>query len=184
MGSLRRIGILVPDCTVEERHKDELEITRSPVEQGSPMTFHAYLKPCQLVMRVAWSNSTPLLGAAIPTVAITLTPAAPVRDIYAQLLALQASCVPFNVTTGKRTYTNMLMASLALVTNRESENVLMIEALLEGVIFASTQVQTASSLGIAANQASPQNTAAPAGSGTQQLGAANPAATATIGLNQ
>jgi hypothetical protein len=174
----RSIAGIVPDCTIEERHKDELEITRSPVEQGTPMADHAYLKPCQLMMRVAWSDSKSL--GSLLAGAITGGLVMSVRDTYDQLQALQQDLNPFTVVTGKRSYSNMMFLSLQIVTNKESEHSLMVEALFEQVIIVSTQVQSASSLAPVANQATPANTASPVSTGNQQTGVANPVASATI----
>jgi len=166
--------ILIPDVTIEERHKDTMEITRIPVEQGAPISDHAFKNPAELTMRIAWSDST-------------LTSAFSITDIYNQLLALQVATSsppylqPFTVTTGKRTYKNMLLRELQVVTDHDSENALMVEALFQEVLIVNTQVQSASTLqGVAQNQANPQNTAAPIATGPQQLGQSNTSAASTI----
>ncbi len=176
----RNINGIIPDCVIEERHKDELELTQSPVEEGSPISDHAYLKPSELLMRVAWSDSKSL-GSLVGTLA-TGGSFLTVDDVYQQLLDLQGTLQPFSIETGKRSYDNMMLRSLQVVTNRESENSLMVEALFQEVIIVSTKVQSASSLqmGTPAKQASPQNTAAPVSSGNLQLNQPNAAAGATI----
>lgn len=179
----RNIAGIIPDCTIEERHKDELEITQSPVEQGAPIADHAFKKPAELLMRVAWSDSRsiPNLITAAQGGTLSIT----VKDIYQQLLTLQypsdpTLLQPFSIVTGKRTYDDMLLKSLQVITNHDSENSLMVEALFQQVIIVSTQVATASSLGLVENQAQPQNTAAPTNTGAQQLGQNNTAAAAAI----
>lgn len=54
---LRMIGSIVANITLEEKHIDELEITDHPVEQGATITDHAFKRPVELTLRVAWSNS-------------------------------------------------------------------------------------------------------------------------------
>jgi hypothetical protein len=178
-------GILIPDCVIEERHKDELAITRSPVEQGSPVADHAYKKPCELVLRWAWSNS-PSLSALLNTIEQGNNPfSQSVRSTYEQLQNLQANLLLLTISTGKRKYKNMLLRSLQVVTSRESENALMVEAGFEEVLFVTTQLEVTNE-SIQYNpsdygsQANPQNTAATVSTGAQQLGPANSAAASTI----
>jgi hypothetical protein len=45
------------------------------------------------------------------------------KETYQELLDLQNSRVPFDVVTGKRIYTNMLIRALEVTTDRTSENV-------------------------------------------------------------
>lgn len=53
----RKIGSIVANITVEERHQDDLEITDHPVEQGASITDHAFKRPSEVVVKVSWSNS-------------------------------------------------------------------------------------------------------------------------------
>lgn len=53
----RSIGSIVATVTIEEKHHDELEITEHPVEQGANIADHAFKRPNELTLRVAWSNS-------------------------------------------------------------------------------------------------------------------------------
>lgn len=180
----RSIAGIIPDCTIEERHKDELEITQSPVEQGAPIADHAFKKPAELLMRVAWTESKSIasfLSNALNGGPLTVS----LRDIYNKLRALQypsdpTQLQPFKIVTGKRSYDNMLLKSLQVITNKDNENVLMVEALFQEVIIVSTQVQSASALGLVQNQAQPQNTAGVVTAGTLQVDSANAAAAAAI----
>lgn len=61
------------------------------------------------------------------------------REIYQQLLELQQSRVPFDVVTGKRTYSNMLIRAIEVTTDRTSENVLSCVLTLREVIMSDTQ---------------------------------------------
>lgn len=178
--------MIIPDVTIEERLKDEMEITQIPVEQGSPVSDHAFKKPAEVTMRIAWSSSKNLSnlisGALSGTTSLSIT------DVYNQLLALQTATStppylqPFTLTTGKRTYKNMLLRSLQVVTNVESENALMVEAIFQQLNIVTTQVQSTSTLlGQTQNQANPQNTAPPVSSGNVQLGPSNAAAGSTVG---
>ena len=116
----RRIGIVVPTVVVSETHTDTLEITEHPVESGSNIADHAYLKPAQVKMDVGFAG-----GGAWPfdAIASMLTPPGP-AEIYQQLLDLQASRTPLDVVTGKRKYQNMLIQSMEVTTDNLKENVL------------------------------------------------------------
>lgn len=147
----RQIGPLTAQVTIEENHTDELEITDQPVEQGARISDHAYKRPAEVIVKCGWSNSPTisgfidgLVGAVSGTIdgvesILTGNDVNQVNDIYQQLLELQASRVPFTVYTGKRTYDNMLLRSLRLETNKESENSLMITATLRQIIIVSTR---------------------------------------------
>jgi hypothetical protein len=58
------------------------------------------------------------------------------------LLKLQEERIPFDVSTGKRSYTNMLVRSLQVTTDRTSENALQVVATLRQVILVSTKPLT------------------------------------------
>lgn len=119
----RAIGQFHATVTQEETGTDELEITQHPVQQGAAITDHAYVKPATLSIKFSMDESV-----------------APLRELYQQLLALQASREPFEVVTGKRQYRNMLFKTLGQTTDNVSENVLAITAQLQEVFIASVEV--------------------------------------------
>lgn len=182
----RNICGIIPDCTIEERHLDALEITEEPVEQGASVSDHAYRKPFELVLRVAWTDSKSIgqvVGSLITQGGLPTN----IKDVYTQLQALQQCLQPFSIVTGKRNYDSMLMRSLQVITDKQSENILSVEATFREVIIVSTKVQSASSLGgapllgTAQNQANPQNSAPPVNAGAQQLQPSNAGAAGIIG---
>jgi len=61
------------------------------------------------------------------------------QETYQELLDLQASRVPFDVVTGKRTYNNMLVRAIEVMTDKTSENVLKCTLTLREVIMTQTQ---------------------------------------------
>jgi len=122
----RAIGTILPDCVVEENHRDELRTTEHPVELGAAITDHAYKMPAELTVRAGWTNSilaalslnsllSNSLSQDVSNAASAVTEAR-IKQVYQQLLTLQASRQLFKVVTGKRTYQNMLMTSLAAVS--------------------------------------------------------------------
>jgi len=147
----RQIGTIIPDIVVEEIGHDQLQVTEFPVESGAPISDHAYKRPPEIIMRCGFSNST-------------VQSEGYVQQVYGLLLDLQDSLEPFDVTTGKRQYSNMMVSSLLVTTDQESEYALNVVVGLKMVIITSTSGGGASS----ANQASPDQTSAVQNSGTKQ----------------
>lgn len=175
----RGIKDIVAQVTLEEIHRDETKITEHPIEIGANIADHAYELPASLIVRYGWSNSPSAAnvvdaatlgaqgtGAAVQSL-ITGNSADQVRSIYQKLLDLKKSRQPFDVYTGKRKYSNMLIESIAVTTDKMNEHCLVAtitlrEVLLVSVAFASTGAP-------AANQAAPSSTAAPVNSGAKVL---------------
>ena len=134
----RKIGLIIPDVVISEKHSDVLEITEHPTENGAPIADHAYKRPSELTMDVGFAGGGSLLDFASSFTGTSLLGLSP-KETYQQLLDLQASRVPFDVVTGKRIYSNMLIRVLDVTTDRTSENVLMASLTLKEVIISQTQ---------------------------------------------
>lgn len=170
---------IVAQVTIEESHKDDLEITEHPVEIGASITDHAFKRPAELTLKLGWSNSPSQgglidglvggQGAAFAGVQSLLSGNAvlQVRDIYNKLLALQTSAVPFDIYTGKRKYTNMLIASLTTSTDKDTENSLMVSVSCKQIIIVGTSLVSVPAP--ATQQIIPASTAATANNGTKSL---------------
>jgi hypothetical protein len=165
----RMIDTIIPDVTIGEHHNDRLAITQNPVADGSPTSDHAYMMPATVTMRLGWTNSNPIAGivqgiqglvsgaGGIEGLFSTFTESR-CRDIYDQMRALQRSRTPFDLTTGKRQYNNMLIAEITVSTDRHSEYALMLELRLQQITVVKIQSTTQPAL---ANQGLPQQTASP-----------------------
>jgi len=154
----RSIAGIFPDVVIEEIHHDELEITNHPVSQGGApnvISDHAFKRPAELGMRVGWSPSGSVFNLGSDYI----------YDVYQQLLDLQNTREPFEISTGKRSYESMMLRSLAVVTNKETENCLMVEARFQQVIIVQVRTTT---LPPSLYQATPQKTAEPQDTGTVQ----------------
>ncbi|HCC5863758.1 TPA: hypothetical protein M5853_001547 [Klebsiella aerogenes] len=134
----RRIGLIVPSVVVSEKHSDTLEITEHPVETGAPVSDHAYKRPSEVVMEVGFAGGGSLLDF-IDTSSLGLTLGLSPKETYQQILDLQTCRIPFDVVTGKRLYSNMLIRAIEVTTDRTSENVLMAVLTLREVIITQTQ---------------------------------------------
>lgn len=178
----RNIGPFQAQVTIEEAHSDELEITDHPVETGARITDHAFMRPSEVTIQCGWSNSPTSSGAGLAGIAggivdgIAQTVAglasllsgadeSGVRAVYQNLLVLQASRIPFDILTGKRAYDNMLVKSLRVVTNRESENALLVTVVCRQVLIVSTRTATVAAP--KSSQASPGTTAPTESKGTK-----------------
>lgn len=106
-------------CIITENATDAIEITQQPVQQGASIADHAFKKPGSFSMQIQFQAS--LFGQSL-------------AQIYQSLLTLQSSLQPFDVITPKRTYSNMLFASLGQTTDKKTENVLSIAASFQEVI--------------------------------------------------
>lgn len=171
--SSKSIGDITIAVSIEERHNDELVITEHPVEVGAQITDHAYRKPSEVVMRCGWSNSdyAALLGTIQALFNGSLPSADYVSSVYSQLLALQQSRQPFDVTTSRRQYTNMLISGLAVTTDAKTSAALIVTATLREIIRVETKV---AKLPPKANQADPSATSEVQDMGTKRLSAGSP----------
>lgn len=132
MAGQRAIGDLYPHVVIEETHRDELMITQHPVEFGTPVTDHAFMQPYTVEIRCGWSNSTAQTSGYV-------------QAVYQEFLGLQVSRVPFTISTGKRQYKSMLLRSLMVKTDPDSEFVLMCVATAQQIVITNTQVSAGSS---------------------------------------
>lgn len=158
----RNVGGIIANVTVQERHRDQLEITKHPVEIGAAITDHAYKEPAELTIIAGWSNSSEDSGGDDGYV----------EDIYQQLLALQLNRQPIQVVTGKRTYDNMLFRAITTDTDEKTEHALIVTADLRQIILVNTVTTSVTPQGASsqpASQKSPGDTSQTAQHGTVQL---------------
>jgi hypothetical protein len=158
----RAIGTLIPEIVTREIHTDETVITEHPVETGAPISDHAYIKPAKLEMQCRFSNSTAQSEGFV-------------QYVYQEFLALRAQLTPFDVMTGKRSYSNMLIEGLVVNTDEFTEYMLDIRVYLKEVILTDVMASSTPSMmnSQASNQADPQQTASQDNLGTQQLATTN-----------
>lgn len=126
--SQRQVGSIDIDVILTENTSDVLTITKQPIQQGAPITDHAYKEPTTLSMSALFEDN--ILRS--------------LSKIYQDLIDLQNSRVPFDVTTPKRTYKNMLLASLGLTTDKRTENALAINMTFQEAIIVKVTTVTVS----------------------------------------
>jgi hypothetical protein len=151
----RSIGGIIAQVTIEETASDDITVTEHPVEQGAPIADHAFKRPSSVTIRAGWS-----VAGSYDLSAET--------GVYGLLLSWQAALLPFDVVTGKRKYTNMLMERLVVTTDEKSEYALMADITCRQVIIVGTQttkVETSSES--PSNHNEPEKTAPPKDNGPQ-----------------
>ena len=176
--------------TLEEVHHDEIEITDHPVEFGATISDHAFRRPSEIRISCGWSNSpsntslgnvilaagsalsgavagaAAAIGAGVVNILTGSAGQDVIVDMYDKIYKLQQGLIPFDVVTGKRKYSNMLMKSLMVHTDQKSENILAVTMECREVIIARTQTVTVPN---AAVMAAPQKNAPVQNAGTKSL---------------
>lgn len=113
----RSIAEITGYITISELATDKLTITKHPVQQGAQISDHAYKEPTELnVSILAGSNVKPL------------------DELYQDFLTLQSDRIPFQVITGKRSFSNMLITSIGNNTDKNTENVLSLQLSFQEII--------------------------------------------------
>lgn len=124
LGSNRAIDEITGYITISENTTDSLEITQQPIQEGAMITDHSFLKPVTFSAQIQFAPG--LFGN--------------LSDLYDDLLELQSDREPFTITTPTRIYKNMLFQTLSKVTDKRTENVLLINATFLQIIIVSVSV--------------------------------------------
>lgn len=179
-------------CFIEEAATDELQITEHPVEKGAQITDHAFKLPAEVTIQCGWSNSdlravvdsavaayntakSFLSGSAATTQTVKseyFTSSDYIGKTYKKLLELQAKREPFTVTTGLRTYKNMLFKSLRMTQDQKTGQALMVSATFREIRIVETKATT---LPDKNSQAAPKETAETQNAGAKAAAPATPA---------
>ncbi len=155
-GTVIPAGVIFADAVLEERHDDESVITENPVEDGSTTNDHAYDLQQECELTYVWSPS----GSHSDGQPSYLD------NVYKQFLTLKQAKILLHVVTGKRTYDNMLVKHIGEVTDKDTENILMLRISLRELLLTFTQTVSISS---ANQQSMPEKTAPTINSGSASL---------------
>lgn len=152
-----KIGTIQTGIVVSERTENSMTITAHPIQIGAPVTDHAFKNPVEVHLTAEWGQP----GVLDYLTADIKTP----NDIWNDLLVLQASANPFYYIPSQGVFLrNMLIKSLSRLTDKETYNILAINAVLYQPIF----VDIAPVAMQATNQANPSKTAPPTSTGSAQ----------------
>ena len=144
----RSMGPFTAYVVLEEQHHDVIEITQHPVDVGASVADHSYKRPAELTLKGGYGDSP--------------------EEAYHRMLVLQDQRIPFDVYTGKRKYTNMMIRALTVSTDQRTESVLMFTAELQEVLIATPRVIQLNSAA-AADQANAKDTQPIIGQGLKGL---------------
>lgn len=128
-----QLGDLVADVWVDERHRRELETTQNPVEFGSPITDHAFVKARKLSVTFAVSN-TPLVDNP------TFSDNDRVEEARQKLYQLQDSRTLLTVKTitgGE--YNNCLLTGIGWTTDVKNPYAVQFDLDLEEILIVTTE---------------------------------------------
>lgn len=120
----RNLGGLCFAVVLEESHEDKVTITEHPVEQGAKISDHAYVEAASLTIRAGHSDAMGM-GAS--------------REMYEKLLELMRKREPFEIVTGKRLYSNMLIEAISATTDATTEHGLQVTVQCREVLIVKTQ---------------------------------------------
>jgi len=138
----RFIDDIEVDVIVSETTNDNLTITKQPVQQGASITDHSYLEPTTLSMTMFFRGNGISSLSQLTSPSSLLSSGNVLSSIYQELLDLQAERTPFSVVTPKRTYDDMLISSIGMTTDRNTENCLSIQMSFQQVIIVPISIVT------------------------------------------
>lgn len=128
-----QLGDLVADVWVSERHRRDMEVTQNPVEFGSPVTDHAFVKAQSLSVSFGVSN-TPLVDNE------AFTDIDRVEEARLKLYDLQDAKTFLNVKTiNGGEYSNMLLTGIGWTTDEDNPHAVIFDLDLEEVIIVTTE---------------------------------------------
>lgn len=117
-----QIGTISVDASMRESHEARSEVTKYPIEEGADQTDHVRLLPLSFSMDGVISDS-PIgyvgINAVTGMVETTMSlfgNSSRSKDAYEALMELRDTREPFDVVTGLRVYSNMILEDF--VVNR------------------------------------------------------------------
>lgn len=132
-GVIPQLGALFADVWVDERHRREMEVTKNPIEYGSPVGDHSFVKPQELGVTFAVSN-TPFDGSESFTSDNRIDEA---REMLYQLQDDSVFLTVKTITGGE--YTNMLLTGIGWSTDKDNPHAVQFSLDLEEVIVVTTE---------------------------------------------
>jgi len=128
---VNKIGSIEIDASIKEEHYSELAVTDNPIETGELVSDHAFMQPREITITGGVSNYPiadrfTLLNGAVFTRA---------SSAWQQLLDLQESATPFDLSTGLKQYKNVVIMTLEVAQDKDTFNILLFTAILREINF-------------------------------------------------
>lgn len=128
-----RLGNLAADVWVSENHRREMEITKNPIEYGSPITDHAIVMARSLSVTFGVTN-TPLIDNNSFTADDRIGEA---RDLLFAMQDKAELLTIYTITGG--VYENCLISSISWTTDKSSPHSVLFDIGLEEIEITSTK---------------------------------------------
>ena len=152
-----KISFFAP-CNLSEQSFDDFVVTDHPTELGSPISDHMFALPKRVDIELVYSVSgnNYLLRSAGSLIGIGSKPKT-IDEYYKDFRKLQESRQPFDITTGKRQYKNMVITHLGNITNASFENILRLQISAREVLIVKSKVTNTNNSNDAANLSGTSN---------------------------
>lgn len=144
---------IIPDVVISEVHDDEVTVTQHPVDTGAAISDHAIVQPASVTCVFGWSDSSRALNALMD--GSILRGMQTSKDVYERLVELKNARALLKLSTGKRTYPNVLITKLKVSTTADTESAAIIEVTFQEVFVVEAQTVSLA----AVRQKNPQKTA-------------------------
>lgn len=168
---------------LNETTQDTLTITKHPVQTGASITDHSFMEPVTYSANILQNANFNIPGTniGIPGVSslsdfagVAGSGKSALAQTYASFLKIQSARQTFTVATPKRTYKDMLMTSVRMTTDKNTENILALAFTCQQVILVNVGSTVVNPLKLA----SPANNA-----GTNNVGNVSAAGQIAQGVN-
>lgn len=144
---------IIPDVILSEVHDDDVTVTQHPVDTGAAISDHAIVQPASVTCVFGWSDSSRALNSVLD--GSILKGMQTSKDVYDKLVELKNSRALLRLSTGKRSYENVLITKLKVSTTVDTESAAIIEITFQEVFVVEAQTVSLASI----KQANPQKTA-------------------------
>ncbi|MGP9557216.1 phage baseplate protein [Psychrobacter sp. AOP7-A1-24] len=135
-GNIPQLQDLTADVWVEERHRREVEVVKNPIEFGSPITDHSYVKARTLSVSFGVTN-TPLASNS------SFSGNDRIAQAREKLYKLQDESVFLTVNTiNGGEYENCLLSAIGWTTDVNNPHSIIFELEMEEVIITGTKKTT------------------------------------------
>ena len=135
----RSIGGIEIDATISETHGSSIVVTSNPVEFGADINDHRIIQPKTL--SIVGRVSDNVLGIEAFTTFFGGSSSRS-KGAWQDLITLQETGEPFDVQTGLKLYTSMVLENLTSTQNAKTANVLDFSATIRELRIVATELTT------------------------------------------
>ena len=137
------IGEIELDVIISETANTSSTVTSNPVENGSDVNDNIIINPMTFSMIGIVSDTKVAPLGGLNTLESFASESTPSKDVWEDLLELQANKIPFTLVTNLKAYDNVVIENLTETQDKETSNSLHFTANLKEFIFVGSEVLTA-----------------------------------------